>query len=73
MDKERAKEFLPGIFATVDEEKCVACDVCTTQYVCPPMHYNERGKIEIDPLLCIGCGVCISGICPSDAFVRREK
>ena len=73
LDKERAKEFLPGIFATVDEEKCVACDVCTTQYVCPPMHYNERGKIEIDPLLCIGCGVCISGICPSDAFVRREK
>ena len=73
LDKERAKEFLPGIFATVDEEKCVACDVCTTQYVCPPMHYNERGKIEIDPLLCIGCGVCISGICPRDAFVRREK
>ncbi len=74
LDKERAKDFLPGIFASVDEEKCVACDVCTTQFVCPPMHYNERGKIEIDPLLCIGCGVCISGICPTDAFIpRREK
>ena len=72
LDKERAQEFLPGIFASVDEEKCVACDVCTTQYVCPPMHYNERGKIEIDPLLCIGCGVCISGICPTDAFVPRK-
>ncbi|ACM93625.1 indolepyruvate oxidoreductase subunit IorA [Nautilia profundicola AmH] len=73
LDKERATQFLPGIFATVDEEKCVACDVCTTQYVCPPMAYNERGKIEIDPLLCIGCGVCISGICPTDAFIPREK
>ncbi len=72
LDKERATQFLPGIFATVDEEKCVACDVCTTQYVCPPMHYNERGKIEIDPLLCIGCGVCISGICPTDAFIPRK-
>jgi len=73
LDKEKAKENLKGIFATVDEEKCVACDVCTTQFVCPPMAYNERGKIEIDPLLCIGCGVCISGVCPTDAFIRREK
>jgi indolepyruvate ferredoxin oxidoreductase alpha subunit len=73
LDKERAKEFIPGIFATVDEEKCVACDVCTTQYVCPPMHYNEKGKIEIDPLLCVGCGVCISGICPTDAFIPKDE
>ena len=72
LDKDRAKEFLPGIFATVDEEKCVACDICTTQFVCPPMSYNENKKIEIDPLLCIGCGVCISGICPTDAFVQRK-
>jgi len=73
LDKERAKDFLPGIFASVDEDKCVACDVCTTQFVCPPMHYNERGKIEIDPLLCIGCGVCITGICPTDAFIPRSE
>ncbi len=73
LDKERAKDFLPGIFATVDEEKCVACDVCTTQFVCPPMHYNEKHKIEIDPLLCIGCGVCITGICPTDAFIPRSE
>jgi indolepyruvate ferredoxin oxidoreductase alpha subunit len=73
LDKEMAKDRLPGIFATVDEEKCVACDICTTQFVCPPMAYNERGKIEIDPLLCVGCGVCISGICPTDAFIPRSK
>jgi indolepyruvate ferredoxin oxidoreductase alpha subunit len=73
LDKEKAKENLKGIYAAVDEEKCVACDVCTTQFVCPPMAYNEKGKIEIDPLLCVGCGVCISGVCPTDAFVRRDK
>jgi indolepyruvate ferredoxin oxidoreductase alpha subunit len=73
LDKEKAKENLKGIFAAVDEEKCVACDMCTTQFVCPPMAYNERGKIEIDPLLCVRCGVCISGICPTDAFIRRDK
>lgn len=73
LDKEKAKENIIGKFAMVDEDKCVACDVCTTQFVCPPMAYNEKGKIEIDPLLCVGCGVCISGVCPTDAFIRREK
>jgi indolepyruvate ferredoxin oxidoreductase alpha subunit len=73
LDKERAKENLQGMFASVDEDKCVACDICTTQFVCPPMSYNEQGKINIDPLLCVGCGVCISGICPTDAFIRREQ
>ncbi|WP_456469922.1 thiamine pyrophosphate-dependent enzyme [Caminibacter sp.] len=73
LDKERADEFLPKVYAEVDEEKCVACDVCTTQFVCPPMAYNENGKIEIDPLLCVGCGVCISGVCPTDAFIPRKE
>ena len=73
LDKEKAKENIIGKFASVDEEKCVACDVCTTQFVCPPMAYNERGKIEIDPLLCVGCGVCISGVCPTDAFIERKS
>jgi indolepyruvate ferredoxin oxidoreductase alpha subunit len=70
LDKEKVK--LPGIFAKVDEEKCVACDICVSEYVCPPMHYNERGKIEIDPALCVGCGSCISGVCPTDAFKERK-
>jgi len=73
LDKELAKDKIPGIFATVDEDKCVACDVCVSEYVCPPMHYNEKNKIEIDPLLCIGCGSCISGVCPTNAFIKKEQ
>ncbi len=68
LDNPRAKEFVPNIFAKVDEEKCVACDQCTTVYKCPPMHYNENGKIEIDPFLCAGCAGCLEVICPTDAF-----
>jgi Pyruvate/2-oxoacid:ferredoxin oxidoreductase delta subunit len=26
----------------------------------------EKGKTEIDPVLCSGCGVCLN-ICPKDA------
>ncbi|NPA73532.1 MAG: indolepyruvate oxidoreductase [Epsilonproteobacteria bacterium] len=73
LDNPRAKEFVPGIYAKVDEDKCVACDQCTTVYKCPPMHYNEKGKIEIDPFLCAGCGGCLEVICPTDAFEVDER
>jgi len=73
LDNPRAKDWVPGIFAEVDEDKCVACDQCTTVYKCPPMHYNEKGKIEIDPFLCAGCGGCLEVICPTDAFEERKE
>lgn len=73
LDKERAPEKLPQIFAEVDSEKCIACDICTTAYKCPPMHYNEEHKIEIDPFLCIGCSACLDEICPVDAFKKVIK
>ena len=73
LDKERAPEKLPQVFAEVDEDKCVECDICTTLYKCPPMHYNENHKIEIDPFLCIGCSACLDDVCPTDAFIKVEK
>ena len=70
LDAERAPDFVPFVYATVDEEKCVACDACTTVYKCPPMAYNDNGKIEIDPFLCAGCGACLDVVCPTDAFIE---
>lgn len=73
LDRERAVDYIPFDFAVVDEEKCVACDACTTKYKCPPMAYNDDGKIEIDPFLCAGCGACLDVICPTDAFIKDES
>ena len=73
LDKEYKDDWVPETFAKVDEEKCVACDQCTTVYKCPPMSYNENGKIEIDPFLCAGCGGCLEVVCPTDAFVLDES
>jgi len=73
LDNERAPDFVPGIYATVDEDKCVACDACTTIYKCPPMSYNDKGKIEIDPFLCAGCAGCLDVVCPTDAFIKVEN
>ncbi len=70
LDKEVVDDHIPLEFAEVVPEDCTACDQCTTVYKCPPMAYNEDGKVEIDPFLCIGCGACLSVVCPTDAFVQ---
>jgi len=71
LDKDRAKEMLPSEYAEVDPEKCVTCDHCLKEYKCPPMAYDEDGKVAIDPLLCVGCGACLNVVCPTDAFVLK--
>ncbi|MDD3324284.1 MAG: thiamine pyrophosphate-dependent enzyme [Sulfurospirillaceae bacterium] len=73
LDKDRADEWLPKVYVEVDSEKCVSCDSCITAYKCPPMHYNDEGKMEIDPFLCAGCSACLDVICPTDAFIRKNK
>ncbi|WP_457602257.1 thiamine pyrophosphate-dependent enzyme [Nitratifractor sp.] len=73
LDNERKDDWIPGEYAVVDPELCVACDQCTTVYKCPPMAYNAEGKIEIDPFLCAGCGGCLEIVCPTDAFKLDEK
>jgi len=73
LDNERKDDWIPDIYATVDPDKCVACDQCTTVYKCPPMAYNADGKIEIDPFLCAGCAGCLDIVCPTDAFIVDEK
>lgn len=47
LDKERVEGHLGVGFVEVDQDKCVACDSCITTYKCPPMHYNEAGKVEL--------------------------
>ncbi|WP_331775225.1 thiamine pyrophosphate-dependent enzyme [Sulfurospirillum sp. 1612] len=73
LDKEISYEKLPGTYAQVDQDKCVACDICTTAYKCPPMAYNEDHKIEIDPFLCIGCSACLDDVCPTGAFEEVQR
>ena len=73
LDKELADQHIPQEFSKVNPEDCVACDHCTTIYKCPPMAYNDDGKVEIDPFLCIGCGSCLNVVCPTEAFTLDEE
>ncbi len=61
----------------VEESLCTGCKTCL-MLGCPAIGWDKSGKnakgksgrSSIDPLLCIGCGVCKS-LCKFDAIVRR--
>ena len=58
----------PGPIAC-DREKCVGCKSCM-RIGCPAISMRD-GKAEIDPTLCVGCGVC-GQLCPVGALDSRR-
>jgi len=60
----------------VDSARCVGeacgCDrLCTRIFACTGLRWNrQRGKAEIDELICSRCGLC-ADVCPQGAIVRE--
>ncbi len=52
---------------TIDQEKCIKCYTCITQYACPAFYKDDEGGVHIDQTLCNGCGVCPQ-VCPVKAI-----
>jgi indolepyruvate ferredoxin oxidoreductase alpha subunit len=55
-------------------ENCDGCGFCIKHFECPALMYHEDGEdkhVSVDPLLCIGCGVCVS-VCPRGAIEVKE-
>ncbi len=54
----------------VDADKCVSCKACL-KIGCPAIEWNpaagDKGKAEVNQLLCVGCGLCRQ-VCKFDAF-----
>ncbi len=54
-------------------EACGCARICTRIFKCPGLIWNkEKGKSQIDEVLCAGCGVC-ADICPRSAIEREEN
>ena len=55
----------------VDAEKCNKCGICH-RIGCPAIEKDEDGKAMINPLLCIGCDICLQ-VCKPNAIMKPEK
>jgi indolepyruvate ferredoxin oxidoreductase alpha subunit len=56
-------------------EECDGCGYCIKHFECPALIYHTDNEDEkyttVDPMLCIGCGVCLN-VCPKGAIVVKE-
>jgi indolepyruvate ferredoxin oxidoreductase, alpha subunit len=46
---------------------CAVCQNCLDNFGCPAF-YKEDNRIQINPILCDGCGTCVQ-VCPNGAIV----
>ena len=57
--------------ASIDQELCTHCGLCTEYCRFDAISTNESGNLSIDPFKCEGCRLC-ERICPSKA-IQSEK
>ena len=52
----------------VVNDKCKGCDFCVKHFECPALvAQGKEEPIVIDPMVCVGCGVCVH-VCPHKAL-----
>ncbi|MDI6852871.1 MAG: thiamine pyrophosphate-dependent enzyme [Deltaproteobacteria bacterium] len=61
------------VFQVEVTEECIACRHCLDEFECPALFMSEvTGQAAVDPLRCVGCGVCVH-VCPTGAITAREE
>jgi len=54
-------------------EDCDGCGYCHQHFECPGLiAVDAGGCTRVDPLVCIGCGVCLN-VCPKGAIVEKKE
>ncbi len=54
-------------------EYCIACRHCLDNFECPALVFDDvSGRVDIDQVRCVGCGVCIH-VCPEGAIVGQGE
>jgi len=55
----------------INQEECTKCMICVKNFTCPAIYVAKDGSININPLLCDGCGVCTQ-VCPKKAIEVKK-
>jgi len=54
-------------------EDCIACRHCLEDFECPALIFDDAsGRVDLDLVRCVGCGVCVH-VCPEGAIVGRVR
>ena len=69
LDLKKKKQLKVAIY-TINQDKCVRCYTCVQKFACPAI-YRQGDEVFIDPVLCIGCGMCTQ-ICPKAAMEELQ-
>jgi indolepyruvate ferredoxin oxidoreductase alpha subunit len=48
---------------------CIGCGYCLKRFECPSLIKGEDGRVRIDRLTCVDCGLCVQ-ICAQEAIYR---
>jgi indolepyruvate ferredoxin oxidoreductase alpha subunit len=56
---------------SINQEECTQCLICVKNFTCPAIYIEKDGSVNINPLLCDGCGVC-GQVCPKKAIEVKK-
>jgi len=47
---------------------CIACGLCLKRFECPSLVRGEDGRVRIDRLTCVDCGLCLTACCQGGIY-----
>jgi len=69
IDKFRVEEARQAPVRVEISDNCDGCGYCISHFECPALVMNPDKVVTVDPVLCSGCGVCLS-VCPKKSIVE---
>ncbi len=69
-DAENRKKGI-SVKYSINQEECTKCLICVKNFTCPAIYIEKDGSVNINPLLCDGCGVCVQ-VCPKKAIEVKK-